>query len=238
MSAPRVKTHKSSASCLSVWGFHRRDRPTPSQRTTSLSCQYIGVELFVSQKRFGASIPRRVIAHAPWRMHVWNRIAGWRVVPGLCSTSISLRKLGPVYTRVVISDHKLRFFAIVCPSPVSLTCITPPLSPIGPITNSPPFYFAPCTTYKIHVSPVAPSSLLKRKKRQHERKLGFTEGNNHPRYVQAKLATKLPAPKLTNTWAAGLSLAKCHAWKAAPYDPGLRKVFHLSTCCDSNAWLT
>ncbi|CAN0066682.1 unnamed protein product, partial [Hapterophycus canaliculatus] len=56
-------------------------------------------------------------------------------------------------------------------------------------------------------------------------KLGFTEGNNHPRYVQAKLATKLPAPKLTNTWAAGLSLAKCHAWKAAPYDPGLRKVF-------------
>ncbi|CAM9826528.1 unnamed protein product, partial [Ectocarpus sp. 12 AP-2014] len=40
---------------------------------------------------------------------------------------------------------------------------------------------------------------------------------------QAKLATKLPSPKLTNTWAAGLSLAKCHAWKASPYDPGLRK---------------
>ncbi|CAM9508341.1 unnamed protein product, partial [Ectocarpus sp. 6 AP-2014] len=55
--------------------------------------------------------------------------------------------------------------------------------------------------------------------------LGFTETGNHPRYVQAKLATKLPSPKLTNTWAAGLSLAKCHAWKASPYDPGLRKVF-------------
>lgn len=54
--------------------------------------------------------------------------------------------------------------------------------------------------------------------------LGFTQGSNHPRYVQAKMATKLTAPKLTNTWAAGLSLAKCHAWKAAPYDPGLRKV--------------
>ncbi|CAN0231156.1 unnamed protein product, partial [Laminaria digitata] len=55
--------------------------------------------------------------------------------------------------------------------------------------------------------------------------LGFTNPGNHPRYVQAKLATKLTGPKLTNTWAAGLSLAKCHAWKATPYDPGLRKVF-------------
>ena len=237
MSAPRVKTHKSSASCLSVWGFHRRDRLTPSQSTTSLSCQYIEEELLVSQKRFRcfntAACHRSCsVAHARVESH--RRMA----CCSRASTSISFRKLGPVYIRVVIFDHKLLFFAVVCPSPVSLTCITPPLSPIGPVTNSPPLHFAPCTTYKIHVSPVAPSSLLKRKKRQHERKLGFTEGNNHPRYVQAKLATKLPAPKLTNTWAAGLSLAKCHAWKAAPYDPGLRKVFHLSTSCDSNAWLT
>lgn len=55
-------------------------------------------------------------------------------------------------------------------------------------------------------------------------KLGFTPNTNHPRYVQAKMAIKLPAPKLTNTWAAGLSFGKCHSWKATPYDPGLRKV--------------
>ncbi|CAM9815553.1 unnamed protein product [Pylaiella littoralis] len=53
--------------------------------------------------------------------------------------------------------------------------------------------------------------------------LGFTPNTNHPRYVQAKMAIKLPAPKLTNTWAAGLSFGKCHSWKATPYDPGLRK---------------
>lgn len=56
------------------------------------------------------------------------------------------------------------------------------------------------------------------------RQVMFTSAN-HPRYVQAKLATGLHRPKLTNTWAAGLSLAKCHAWKATPYDPGLRMVF-------------
>lgn len=55
--------------------------------------------------------------------------------------------------------------------------------------------------------------------------VSFTSGGNHPRYVQAKVGTSFKRPKLTNTWAAGFSLAKCHAWKAAPYDPALRMVF-------------
>ena len=49
----------------------------------------------------------------------------------------------------------------------------------------------------------------------------FTAARN-PRYVQAKLAMGLQKPKLNVAWAAGFSLARCHAWKAVPYDPQLR----------------
>eukprot|EP00611_Tribonema_gayanum_P003164 TRINITY_DN12466_c0_g1_i1.p1 TRINITY_DN12466_c0_g1~~TRINITY_DN12466_c0_g1_i1.p1 ORF type:complete len:496 (-),score=126.69 TRINITY_DN12466_c0_g1_i1:352-1839(-) len=54
--------------------------------------------------------------------------------------------------------------------------------------------------------------------------VSFTGGNN-PRYVQAKLAKLNGRPKLTTSWAAGFSFAKCHAWRAAPYDPHLKMVF-------------
>ncbi|CAM9618094.1 unnamed protein product, partial [Chrysoparadoxa australica] len=54
--------------------------------------------------------------------------------------------------------------------------------------------------------------------------LFFKEGN-HPRYVQPKIAMRLPAPKLNTGWSAGYSFNKCHAWKAVPYDPYLQYVF-------------
>jgi hypothetical protein len=53
----------------------------------------------------------------------------------------------------------------------------------------------------------------------------FFTGEGNPRYDQAKLAERLQKPKLTTGWAAGFSLAKCHAWHAVPYDPALKMVF-------------
>ncbi|CAM9987760.1 unnamed protein product, partial [Discosporangium mesarthrocarpum] len=79
------------------------------------------------------------------------------------------------------------------------------------------------TTY-VHRMEQLSDNLEKKREVPHLCQVSFTAAQ-HPRYVQAKIASGLPAPKLTNTWAAGFSLARCHAWRAAPYDPGLRMVF-------------
>jgi len=49
--------------------------------------------------------------------------------------------------------------------------------------------------------------------------------DGHVRNMQAKAARNLKRPKLTTLWAAGLSFAKCHAERAAPYDPKTPYVF-------------
>jgi hypothetical protein len=45
------------------------------------------------------------------------------------------------------------------------------------------------------------------------------------RNEQASSCVRLPRPKLTFTWGAGLSFSKCHAMHRVPYDPNLPQIF-------------
>jgi hypothetical protein len=45
------------------------------------------------------------------------------------------------------------------------------------------------------------------------------------RNEQASSCVRLPRPKLTFTWGAGLSFSKCHAMQRVPYDPNLPQIF-------------
>eukprot|EP00611_Tribonema_gayanum_P032199 TRINITY_DN949_c0_g2_i2.p1 TRINITY_DN949_c0_g2~~TRINITY_DN949_c0_g2_i2.p1 ORF type:complete len:510 (+),score=97.67 TRINITY_DN949_c0_g2_i2:168-1697(+) len=49
--------------------------------------------------------------------------------------------------------------------------------------------------------------------------------NKHVRNQAAKALRLMRQPKLTTTWAAGLSFSKCHSMRAVPYDPYLPQVF-------------